>query len=551
MRVSLFPLGFICFIFLLPWSLGCQHFKEEKEGVLKEASIRKEGRYLGFLVHNEEKWPFELDLLASEANAGPNKAILRVFSGVGREAELASWYFPAKEEGSSQVGAADTFLSVVDDKQMILQSSDSFEARGKVLVGSYAMDLHGVLVGDQAFSGFSMLTKTLFPKVAIASDIFKIFEGNCGGYETKFQFRPDASVRPSGFFRHAVAGLTGVSVGEEPSLCPSGSASCTKGLFHSGEYHFLSGSLDLKGRPSSLSCHLQKGKLECDGCSLSAKKEEGSFLSLRPTLASDPLKRDYRPLAPLGQGEYFGYLYHRYTGKFQPMRLLLRKEEAASSENMVLHGVANLFFGSFDSPEYIVFPIGSHKFLKAAKTKIIETKGELVLRVSYTPEGLLFGEVYGKSRGLIGSMLLGRNGLPSDFGVRIHEGNTLSLLSKSYPFSQFSMELEVRSGTSDEKGEVYPLEARGRLFYRQPASSFKVESVYYDFYRGRLYVRGENARVVYGELLSPQLASLVRLDPDILFAPKAPVGLSHPKERPAFSAGLEDIMLKMEQPETL
>jgi hypothetical protein len=198
-------------------------------------------------------------------------------------------------------------------------------------------------------------------------------------------------------------------------------------------------------------------------------------------------------------GEYFGYLHHENSGRYQLVRLKIEadydRESSMKKQGLVVNAVATAFYGDQSSPEFAVYKFGPSYFSESSPQFIFNGPGESIIQVSSWYEHGLKALWYGKSHGRLGTIELLRDKIPH---LR-SQSKLMSRFSGSYVGTQTNIDLYSQADISLSHNDFFPLPTKGVMTGRnQSGKKSMIQALSFDPYSDRLAFDMLDGRMLIG-----------------------------------------------------
>jgi hypothetical protein len=472
--------------------------------------IPRPGRYLGYvaLISQKAKIAVQMDLVLDRVSDSEIKyqAIMKFFAGDFYTSEYVTTFF---QKVTYQL----------KDKRLDFGTTESISLG---MVASTARGLSAIILvagsdetGDidlrwqRSMTDTLTVAKNIFANVPVLDSLSGRYVGDClddvSGLEIQASkwrgAAHDQLGNPFSGYR-----INGRLVAKNADLC-SGEAGCTKAVFSSGAYNFISGQLTLLGDGKSLQCKRDSGGLNCDSCLM--KKVATIFgplksgpvkvkIATRPTaLVLKQRNTNTSAIFAAGKlsGHYYGYLHHELTNQLQLVSINLKA--SGVGETLTLGGVATLYFGLMDSNEFIAYKLPQVSFEVGKSFQFLSGSGDLLLALKDVSNGVIKGEWFSKNFGRVGTIELQRDFIPPL--SRSLKASLMQPLAGKYSGAEGDYEVIASAEVSEQPDAFYPLKLYGWVKERDSTEHRRViEAGVYDFFTGSLALRLDDGRIVAG-----------------------------------------------------
>jgi hypothetical protein len=479
------------------------------------------GKYLGYLrlKQNQKKVPFSWDLIAESAAGDEAKfrLIAKINLGSFDSEEFISSYFDQVTYDNATKKL--TFGSAVTNSWYAVE--DAQLRSNSLLVGKLvnaAKDEIGDFVllyaGKRRNTEVTTRLKTIFPNNEVLGSLEGVYRGTCEKEPATLQLETSRwagrqSESKNLLATYKITGRFGVA---DKTICGQENQACSKGAFEDGRYDFLAGNLNLKGRPGSKHCKFAGKELQCDGgCSF--VKDQSNELEKSLFQVANRMERDdgftvgARDKVAEGapqpelEGEFFGYLFHEFTGVHQLMRFKVDTKKSSQPGNT--NSVATLFFGDGNSKEFIVYRFAMGEAGNPSSKYVFDhPASESFLQVSKWNSKSIRGIWYSKSFGRVGTVELLRGQIP----LVAEEARFMPSISGSYKNEHTRFNLLATADISERADSFFPLSVKGIVSDLKGKDRARViEGVSYDFFTGKIAFMVDDGRVSVGEVTSSGL----------------------------------------------
>lgn len=453
------------------------------------------GRYLGVLKHAqiEQDQLAKLDFIVDRQSGTKFKmiAVLSLYFGDFNSREYVSYHFD-----SVNFNVLTGALVFDQPDQGVTLIAEHFGS------GNFTARLRSTSAGD---IGVLQLTQSssVIPERDLVQPLWGEYRGTCDDVRTVLQVQTqrssgDTSRMGNPFGTYDVsAQLAEV----DPSACLDGSTLCVVRTFDSGVYNFFKGSFDLVGKYKTMRCKVSGMGLSCDKCTLRRTSNEASTSGEKayPTSVGGysgvPMpggnEPSVKPAASTSlSGTYSGYLFHERLGVYQAVSLNIASYQATGASgnpSLFVSAVSSMYFGGFDSPEYVNHRFNEREFPLLSPQIVLERiEGDVDAVVQLTQLG------NGTARGIWYSVLFGRvgtfelkNGVqpPPPSGAKL-----MAPLSGKYQNGDWKLDLNiVRESTPvNTVNPFYPLTLQGTFRLENITANIRIASGAYDFYTGKI-----------------------------------------------------------------
>jgi len=395
--------------------------------------------------------------------------------------------------------------------------------------GKLSGKLRSTSAGDVGVVSLAM-DGAAVPERALVQPLWGEYRGTCDDVKTVLQIQTHRSAgdnsrmgNPFGTF-DVSAQLAEVS----PGGCFE-STLCVAQVYDTSSYNFFAGKLELIGRSRNLQCNTIDGGLKCGECTLmrvtseAANVEPHSYpavaggFDVRGAGGSEAAAVD--PNANLG-GNYSGYLYHERLGTYQPVSLNVvtyQRTNAQGTAALVVSAVASMYFGGFDSSEYVTHRFNEKEFPLLAPQIVLERvdgDADTIIQLTQLGNGLARGIWYSLLYGRVGTFEMSnveRPKLPND-------AKLIPRLSGQYNAGPWFLDLRVvRDSTPiNTVNPFFPLNFKGAFRLQDITPNIRIVDGAYDFYTGKLHFRLEGDTFFSGHRSDGTTLMLKRPTPGIV-----------------------------------
>ncbi len=457
----------------------------------------KVGRYVGDLSvpSSGKRILATLDLFVSQDNGDFPKleAILKVNLGGYSSPEYVAYaydkvmYDPDKMELTFDFEDQDVLIS----KLMI---------HGEHLMGDFR-SVSSSTDGKVSLMFQAPTAKLMPPMIGAKPSVSSLsgeYKGTCGGKEQLLQLEVTRSLSDSTSVDHAFGQYdihgrqTTVATGLKETI------------YNSGSYNFYAGELLLYGFPSNLQCAVSGDDLSCGACQfkkVSGLEElfpfQGVPLVFENKLKIDDSKYMALPNQPTEAdltGQYFGYLFHESTNRYQAMRFdvtAFKNREGMHTPNQLsITSVANLYFGDFDSIERIPLKFNARPWLVSDGAMRVGD-GESFGVIRSWKQGLITMDWFSRNYGRVGTVQLVLGEKPA----RPEGVNLIPSLSGNYISPLYHLQMSVGpngEGSDEVHNAFHPLSLFGYYRLQGNGPYNMIERGAYDFYSGYVWIEGRD-----------------------------------------------------------
>ena len=452
------------------------------------------GRYVGTLRHDAlgKEQLAKLDLITdrTEGNTLKLLAVLTLHFGDFRSKEYVTYHFD--DVRYNLLTGTLVFAQADQDLTLVAEHFTGAELEARVRAGSVGPI--GKLVLRS--SGDAQ------PQLPIIEPIWGEYEGQCHTGGTILQlktFRSTNAITGIGnpFSAMEISGRLG-----HPDPNYSTEVPVQYAVYSESSYEFFKGNLKLygiSGLPRTYECQVDGDVLHCnDGCTLHrTSKETSGTRYFSPSQVSEFFGAEALPtsgstIEPGGalEGDYSGYVYHEYLGKFQAasMHLVTFQAPTGSGGDSSLNfsAAARLYFGGHDSGESLSYQFAERSLPLDARNFVLnraDADVNAIIQVQSIKNGIIKGVWYSRTFGRVGPFELRRNGLPElPAGAAMIEAMT-----GPYESEDWNLNIQVALGQSaiNTQNPFYPLAFHGSL-NASYSPYFAVSGGSFDFYTGRI-----------------------------------------------------------------
>lgn len=469
------------------------------------------GRYVGVLNHDKTgKQQFaKLDFIVSRnsANDLDLKAVLTLHFGDFKSREYVSFHYD-KVRYNVLTGA----LTFDDAEQALSVFVRKFG--GGELVGDVT-SIWGGRVGQLKLAS----EKEIAPSKTLIESVWGEYAGSCGEHSAKlllYTFRSTEDLA-----HQAQPFATYVIRANLPIDCVDGQ--CVNFAFTSGSYNFFAGKeqLSLVGPRVTMKCDVDGNELRCISPDYGIGRLDLSDCRFKRISKEAELPRRLRPfelkgefpapsvegvlsaleMSALQSGEYKGYVFHEYLGRYQAASLNLDVFQGGVSEGGTkIAAHARLFFGDHESPEFIPYRFSEKVYPnpvagpQAVVLSRIEGNMDAVLQITEVKEGVIRGTWNSLLFGRVGPFELRKEGLPKlpEKAVTVERlsglyRGTTTVISFD-PRSQWLISLVVVPGIKPpftSENPFAPNLLKGSMYLWPLTPSLEITDGSYDFYTGQ------------------------------------------------------------------
>ncbi len=464
------------------------------------------GRYLGVLKHSQigNDQLAKIDFIASRQNGSELKlvALLTLYFGGYESTEYITYHFDTVTynllTGSLVFDQADQEVTLVVNRF----GGGQFEGK-----------LRSVSAGDVGTLSMAK-QNSVTPSKPLVQPLWGEYRGICDGIGTVIQIQTQRSSNDSSrmgdpFGTYEIsAQLAEIN----PAACLSPSNLCVTRTYNSGSYNFFKGKLELIGIARELECTVDTNDLSCGECRFKRTSNENAPFASQtfpiqvPAFSEQQQAPSDQPVATSPatlSGNYQGYLFHERLGKYQAVSLNIATYQGHSSDgtqSLFISAVSSMFFGGFDSKEYITHRFNEHAYPLLTSQIVLERiNGDVDAIIELTQLG------NGRARGIWYSLLFGRVGTfeLSNTGVLPKLPNDAIMMDKiggSYKGGGWNLDLQVirESTPLNTVNPFYPLNFKGAFRFQDGLGNTRISHGSFDFYTGKLSFRLEDSSIFSG-----------------------------------------------------
>ena len=472
------------------------------------------GRYVGVLKHDVsgKEQLAKLDFIVSRTSTSELelKAILTLHFGDFKSAEYVSFHYE-KVRYNILTGT----LTFDDPEQALSLFVKNFS--GDKLVGDVTSPWAG-RVGELTLRP----NKSADPTLPLIEPIWGEYAGSCGDYKAKLQLY---TYRSTGDLAHQAQPFSSYQIrGNLPINCIDGS--CVTFNFESGSYNYFAKreQLTLVGTRTTIKCDVDGNNIHCTTAEASnssiysltncnfkrISKETAEPRQFTPTENLNVFNSVSKPAGEPGSlevtnlqsGEYQGYVYHEFLGRYQAASLNINVFQAGSGPEggARISSHAKLYFGEHGSSEVLPYRFSEKVYpnpIAGAQNVVlsrIDGNVDAVIQITEAKNGVVRGIWYSIIFGRVGPFELRKDSLPT-----LPEGSkkveSLSgvyrgtrTVMAGYEFSQWLIRLMVVPGikpSTTSENPFFPNMLRGSMYLYPVTPSLAITDGSYDFYTGR------------------------------------------------------------------
>jgi hypothetical protein len=270
--------------------------------------------------------------------------------------------------------------------------------------------------------------------------------------------------------------------------------------------------------------------LDCESCSLRRTSAEAASLGTKvyPMRAggfsNTPAPGGSQPAASgaaaqLG-GTYYGYLFHERLGVYQPVTLNIVTYQGTGSGGspaLFVSAVSSMFFGDFNSPEYVTHRFDEKEFpLLSPQIALERIEGDVdaVVQLTQLGNGTARGIWYSILFGRVGTFELTNAGPPAPPSG----ADLMAPIAGQYEGNGWHLDLRVvREATPiNTVNPFYPLNFKGAFRLQDITRNIRIANGVFDFYTGKLGFRLEDETLFTGYRPDSTRLALKRPTPGVI-----------------------------------